>query len=47
MDLTYIEADTNVDNNYNKILANINPLIVDHVPIKSCRKKESKFKFKP
>ena len=47
MDITYIEVDTNVDNYYNKILANINPLLVDHVPIKSCRIKKSKFKFNP
>ena len=46
MDITYIEADTNVDNNYQKFFQDINLLLDNHVPIKRCTKKESKFKLK-
>ena len=40
MDITYIEADTNVDNNYQKFFQDINLLLDIHVPIKRCTKKE-------
>ena len=47
MDITYIEADTNVDNKYQKFFQEINLLLGNHVPIKRCTKKESRFKLKP
>ena len=46
MDITYIEADTYVDNNYQKFFQDINLLLDYHLPIKRCTKKESQFKLK-
>ena len=39
LDITYIEADTDVDNNYKKFFQDINLLLHNHVPIKRCTKK--------
>ena len=47
MDIAYIEADTDVDNNYMKFFQDINLFLDNHAPIKRCTKKESKFKLKP
>ena len=47
MDITCTEADTDVDNSYKKFFLDINLLLDNHVPIKRCTKKESKFKPKP